>query len=136
MREGIAAVRTTPDVLQTPAAFVQVADITRDEIRLQFFGWVDQRSGNFGAARSESLRRCRARLREIGIDFGPPTMRLIESDTPAGTTPGDQRDVRVEGDARTATSAQESHEAVADAVERTRVEMGSTDLLKETAPRE
>jgi small-conductance mechanosensitive channel len=133
MRESIAAVRTTPDVLQTPQAFVQVADISRDEVRLQFFGWVDQRVGNFGTARSEAIRRSRARLKQIGIDFGPPIMRLVESsesDAPASAI------THAEGDASALASAEQSQVAVAEAVERTRVEMGATDLLKESAPRE
>jgi small-conductance mechanosensitive channel len=132
MRECIAAVRATPDVMQTPEAFVQVAGVTREEIQLQCYGWVDQHSANFGTTRSEAIRRSRARLQQTGIDFGPPILRLVETRDETLAEPVEP----VEGDGDALASERESLAAVAEAVKRTRVEMGSSDLLTESAPRE
>jgi small conductance mechanosensitive channel len=126
MREGLEAVRGVPDVLAEPAPSAQVADSTRDEVRMQFFGWVDQRSGNFGAARSEALRSVRARLQALGIDFGPPAMRLVSSsDTPARRRPA------AAAESPQAAPAEKPEQALTGAVQQARRELGEEDLLKE-----
>ncbi|MCQ4165595.1 mechanosensitive ion channel family protein [Tahibacter harae] len=144
LREGLQALRATPDVLPEPAPFVQLAEITREEMRVQFFAWVDQRSGNFGAARSEALRAVRQRLHELGVDFRPPALRLIAGDTPLpragvehlGTPPRAAAAPSVQAappaDAAAATNdAAPPQQAVAAAVAQARREMGEEDLLKE-----
>ncbi len=132
MREGLQAVRETADVLAEPKPSVQMAEVTRDEMRVQFFGWVDQRKGDFGRARSEALRAVRARLQTLGVDFGPPQMRLIASNDAAAAAERPRR-------AAAKTTAPEEPlepstphtEAIADAVQDARRELGSQDLLRE-----
>lgn len=135
MQEGLAAVRETPDVLADPAPSVQVAEVTREEMRVQFFGWVDQRMGNFGRARSEALRAVRARLQALGVDFGPPRMRLVASGpepTPL-TAPSEPRkpESRKPDAPAAVAAAPEPEHAVAAAVRQARSDMAGEDLLRE-----
>lgn len=134
MREGLQALRDTPDVLETPAPSVQLSEVTRDEVRLQFFGWVDQRSGDFGRARSEAMRGVRAKLQALGVEFGPPQMRLIASND-AALAP-DVRDVakvrpRPSATREAAPASVPATDAIADAVTEARRDLGSDDLLRE-----
>jgi len=151
LREGVQVLRATPDVLAEPAPSVQVAEVTREEVRLQFHAWVDQRSGNFGGARSEALRAVRARLLQLGVDFTPPVLRLVAQDATAlgGAKTPPHEAARRETPPRDAArgkppalpaSAPEQGEgpalarpqdAVAAAVADARRELGDEDLLKE-----
>ncbi|TDR44992.1 small-conductance mechanosensitive channel [Tahibacter aquaticus] len=146
MREGLQAVKDTPDVLAEPAPSVQLMEATREEIRVQFLAWVDQRQGNFGAARSEALRRARAHLKGLGVDFSPPTMRLVASNdgataarplagkpVPAASASPKPRPGAGE---TTAPAAARPDAAVADAVAEARRELGEQDLLKQDRNRE
>jgi len=131
MQAGLEAVRGTPGVMAEPAPFVQLKEVTRDELQIAFFAWVDQRGHDFGGTRSEALRRTRARLKTMGVDFGPPAMRLVTEATQPLPPPAR------EDEARVAPQAPQSEQAtVRAAVQQTRAEMGATDLLKESAPRE
>lgn len=129
MREGLQAVRETPDVLAQPAPFVQIARIARDEVSVQFFGWVDQRSGDFGRARSEAQRAVRARLQALGVDFGPPQMRLVASNAASVPPPIGAPRTRAAADA--APAAMPAERAIAAAVEDARRDLGTADLLRE-----
>ncbi|HSX62837.1 MAG TPA: mechanosensitive ion channel family protein [Tahibacter sp.] len=132
MREGLQAVRETADVLAQPAPSVQIAEIARDAVRVQFFGWVDQRRGDFGRARSEAQRAVRARLEALGVDFGPPQMRLVASNDaeamPEAASPS--RGVPPPRDTEAPPPAP-SGQAIAAAVEEARRELGAQDLLRE-----
>lgn len=131
MREGLQAVRDTPDVLAQPAPSVQIAEITRDEVRVQFFGWVDQRAGDFGRARSEAQRAVRVRLQSAGVDFGPPQMRLVASnDATAAAAPAPAETPRT-GAADAAPASTPAARAIASAVEEARRDLGADDLLRE-----
>lgn len=131
MREGLQAVRETADVLAQPAPFVQVAGIARDEVRVQFFGWVDQRSGDFGRARSEAQRAVRARLQALGVDFGPPQMRLVANNEAA--VPASARTSRTRAATDAAPAPLPAERAIASAVEDARRDLGAADLLRERA---
>ncbi|WP_313917755.1 mechanosensitive ion channel domain-containing protein [Tahibacter sp.] len=138
MREGLQAVCETADVLNEPEPSVQMAEVTREGMRVQFFAWVDQRNGDFGRARSEALRAVRARLQALGVDFGPPQMRLVASNDAAET-------VREPRNARTRRAASgepaepmepmersKPHaDVIVEAVRDARRELGSQDLLRE-----
>ena len=130
MREGLLAVRDTPDVLAQPAPSVQIAEIARDEVRVQFFGWVDQRNGDFGRARSEAQRAVRARLQALGVDFGPPQMRLIASNDASAPPPKPTRAPAARA-AETAPAPTPAAQAIASAVEDARRDLGADDLLRE-----
>ena len=146
MREGLQAVKETPDVLAEPAPSVQLMEATREEIRVQFLAWVDQRHGNFGAARSEALRRARAHLKGLGIDFSPPTMRLVASNDGALAARPAAAGKPVQAAApkppaagtgeASAPAAARPDAAVADAVAEARRELGEQDLLKQDRSRE
>jgi small-conductance mechanosensitive channel len=122
MQAVAAAVRATPDVLPDPKPSVELAAATREGWDLKVFGWVDQRTGNFFAARSEALRRSLVQLSTAGFDLGPRVYRVapVEAEAPR--------------ESRTADTVpelpQKDCSAVEEAVERTRAEMAGTDLLK------
>lgn len=132
LREGLQTLRATPDVLAEPAASVQVAEVTREELRVQFQAWVDQRSGNFGAARSEALRTVRARLQQLGVDFSAPALRLV---TPPDALPAPSASPEASPAVEEKPAAEAApplpQSAVADAVADARRELGDGDLLKE-----
>jgi small conductance mechanosensitive channel len=130
MAAGLEAVRGTPGVLDQPAAFVQLAEVTRDELRLQFFAWVDQAREDFFGVRSEALRRARARLKTMGVDFGPPAMRLVTEAAPS-VPPAAESENRAPPEPR-----EREQEGVRDAVQRTRAEMAGGDLMTVGAARE
>lgn len=129
MAAGLDAVRETPGVLDEPAPLVHLAEVTRDELRLQFFAWVDQTHDDFLDTRSEALRRARARLKTLGVDFGPPAMRLVTEAAPVQAPARESEHVAT-------APARDARDAVQAEVRRTRAEMGDSDLLKEHAVRE
>lgn len=130
MQHGLAQVTSTPDVLTEPAPFVQIQEASPDGTVLQFFAWVDQRSGNFGGARSEALRRTLEHLRKVGFDLGPPKYRL---DARMDTHESQPATPIVDGPP---VKAGETHAAIQAAVEKTREEMGDRDLLRNDARKE
>jgi small-conductance mechanosensitive channel len=126
---GQDAIGSTPDVLESPPPFVQVVQVGHERVQLQFFAWVDQRTGNFGNARSEAFRRVREKLESIGAYFGPPQLHLVSAaqasnqaasavPVPPAVTPATTPDERL---------------AVDTAIEMTRAEMGDSDLLRRGA---
>jgi small-conductance mechanosensitive channel len=132
MREGLQAVRETADVLAEPKPSVQMAEVTREEMRVQFFGWVDQRKGDFGRARSEALRAVRARLQALGVDFGPPQMRLVASNDTAVAAEKPRRAATKRAAPEEPMEPSTPHaEAIAEAVQDARRELGTQDLLRE-----
>lgn len=131
MREGLQAVRDTADVLAEPKPSVQMAEVTREEMRVQFFGWVDQRRGDFGRARSEALRAVRARLQALGVDFGPPQMRLVASNDTAATEKPRRAATKSAAPEEPMEPSTPHAEAIADAVQDARRELGAQDLLRE-----
>jgi small-conductance mechanosensitive channel len=132
MREGLQAVRETADVLAEPKPSVQMAEVTREEMRVQFFAWVDQRKGDFGRARSEALRAVRARLQALGVDFGPPQMRLVASNDTAAATEKPRRTAAKSAAPEEPTEpSTPDTDAIAGAVQDARRELGTQDLLRE-----
>ncbi len=132
MDAGLEALRQTPGVLADPAAFVQLKAVTREELQLQFFAWVDQRRGNFGQIRSEAIRHVRARLKTMGIIFAPPALRLVrDADADARARVEHETPVHAAPQTRESETA-----AVQNAVRQTRADMGETDLLRQRGARE
>ena len=126
LRVGLDAVSSAPGVLAEPKPFVQLNQLGRDVVQLQFFAWVDQRRANFGLARSEALRRARLQLERIGAYFGPPQLRLVTTQA----APSPQRAVTAPPEV---AEAHDERQAVDEAIEKTRSEMGSSDLLRSDA---
>jgi small conductance mechanosensitive channel len=125
---GLEALRATPGVLADPKPVVHVAEMTREELRLQFHGWVDQRESSFNDVRSEALRAARRALKNIGADFRPAAFRLVqEADAPA---PPAAAGVAQEPVEPVIPPAQSDPAAVQDAVRETRAEMGDTNLMQ------
>jgi small conductance mechanosensitive channel len=133
LRVGLEAIASTPGVLATPKPFVQLNELGRDVARLQCFAWVDQRNADFGLARSEALRRARTALSGIGAYFGPPQLQLVAAQTEVAI-PREQHPTVATTPA--AAPANEQRRAVDEAIEKTRSEMGSTDLLRSHRLRE
>lgn len=131
LRVGLEALGSTPGVLSTPKPFVQLHQLGRDVVQLQCFAWVDQRSANFGLARSEALRLTRSALAGIGAYFGPPQLRLVAARPEPVTAPP-----AATSRSPTDTQAHDERHAVDGAIEQTRAEMGGSDLLSSGRTRE
>jgi len=76
MRVGIAALRALPYVLDEPEPSAWVCDVGDSNIRLRFFGWVDQRAADFFKARSLSIQACKVALESAGFALPEPIYRL------------------------------------------------------------
>jgi small conductance mechanosensitive channel len=127
LEEGLAELESVPGVLRAPAPAVVLQRAGRDGMDVQFLAWADQRASNFGWVRSEAIRRVRARLRRRGVSFNGPTLMLTRN--PATEAEPEARVLL--GPAPPSDTA-----ALAPAVEASRAEMGSNDLLPAQGPSE
>jgi small conductance mechanosensitive channel len=126
LEQGLAALKAVPGVLDTPAAAVVLQRANRTLMDVQFLGWADQRQSNFGWVRSEAIRRVRSELRSHGVQFGSPSQRQRQ---PAAAADDDARALRD-------PAPQSDTAALASAVEASRADMGSSDLLPARGPSE
>jgi small conductance mechanosensitive channel len=129
LRVGIDALGSAQGVLADPKPFVQVDQVGRDRVQLQFFAWVDQRVANFGQARSEALRSVRTRLEDIGAYFGPPLLRLVTQAEPIGDD-APEGSPRRPASVSLAPETSDERSAVQEAITKTRAEMEGRDLLR------
>jgi small conductance mechanosensitive channel len=124
LEQGLAALKSVPGVLDTPAPAVVLQRANRNLMDVQFLGWADQRESNFGWVRSEAIRRVRSGLRRHGVLFGGPLQ--------AQQKPAAADDARALRD----PAPQSDTDALAPAVEASRADMGSSDLLPARGPSE
>jgi small conductance mechanosensitive channel len=127
LEQGLAELKSVPGVLAQPAPAAALQRAGRDGMDVVFLGWVDQRASNFGWVRSEAIRRVRGRLRRHGVPFHGPTLMLRRS----ASTDGEPDASALAGPVPPSDTA-----ALAPAVEASRAEMGSNDLLPAQGPSE
>lgn len=84
-REAMAGVE---GVLAEPPTRAQVMALGDSSVKVRYFGWVDQRSHDFGQVMSEAIRGVKLALERGGIDMPEPIYRVQVSDRPgAAATP-------------------------------------------------
>jgi len=76
MQTGLGAVSALDFVLNDPAPGAVIASVGDSNIVIRFSGWVDQRSANFGKARSLSIRAAMRVLEAQGFTLPEPIYRL------------------------------------------------------------
>ncbi len=130
---GVGVLERLPGVLEEPAPVSVIVEIGDSSVPLRFFGWVDQRSTDFGQARSESIRLVKEGLESAGIELPEPIYRVrtepfqAVSGARPPTTPDIQlrSDITLKGDP-IIEQIDEEREAGDD----------ESDLLDSSAPRE
>ena len=96
---GIRVLRDMQGVLDEPEPFALVEALADSNVRLDFYGWVDQRSADFLKVRSEAIRLVKRALDAAGIAMPEPTqsIRLLSPEAvrpaPEGPAPPQVRDV-------------------------------------------
>jgi small conductance mechanosensitive channel len=143
LTEGLAELRAVEGVLAMPEPAVTLQRAARDAVEFQFTGWVDQRRTNFGWVRSEAIRRVRSRLRDNGVLFStaPPPAPAAPAKPATKPATGAERAPRAaepiappemvaESRQPLAAGHESETDALLPAVQATRDEMGSGDLLK------
>ncbi len=70
---GIEQLRTVQGVSADPAPTAQVVELGDSDVRLEFYGWVDQREASFVKVSSEAVRRIKDRMDEAGVDLPIPS---------------------------------------------------------------
>jgi small-conductance mechanosensitive channel len=73
---GVDVLERMPGVLGDPAPFSIIVEIGDSSVPVRFFGWVDQRSTDFGRAKSEAIRLVKEGLEAAGIELPEPIYRV------------------------------------------------------------
>jgi small-conductance mechanosensitive channel len=103
---GVDVLERMPGVLGDPAPFSIIVEVGDSSVPIRFFGWVDQRSTDFGRAKSEAIRLVKEGLEAAGIELPEPIYRVRTEPfqptepSPRTTTPELQlrSDISVKGD--------------------------------------
>ncbi len=136
---GIEAIASLEGVLDTPPPRAFIASLGDSNVQVRFLGWVDQRSHDFAAVKSEAIRLAKTALEAAGMDMPEPIYRLqLQSFEAAPSSPAHapSRGVVTDGEAAVDTRARDE---IGTRIELERAMDPSTrgrDLLDETAPRE
>jgi small-conductance mechanosensitive channel len=73
---GVSVLRRMPGVLDDPAPSSVIVEVGDSSVPIRYFGWVDQRTTDFGPARSESIRLVKEGLEAAGIELPEPIYRV------------------------------------------------------------
>jgi small conductance mechanosensitive channel len=86
---GIEVLRATPGVLEDPPPQALVEALGDSNVTIRYLGWVDQRTADFLAVKSEAIRRVKEALDAAGISLPEPTyrVRLRRDEAPAEPLP-------------------------------------------------
>ena len=129
-RLGIEVLQATPGVLADPLPQALIEDLGESNVVIRYFGWVDQRTTDFLAVKSEAIRRVKEALDAAGISLPEPIYRVRlqrEAKRPAprpAPEPGERP--RADVARRHVVERQADAERAAE----------GADLLDPTAPRE
>lgn len=87
---GLAMLRDMRGVIDDPAPSGLIVGYGNGTMALRFFGWVDQRSADFGLVRSEAIRLVKDALEGAGVDLPSPEYRVTLGESAAsGARPAD-----------------------------------------------
>lgn len=75
-RLGLDALRSIDGVMKDPAPFMTIDELGDSSVICTFYGWVDQRSNDFTAVRSEAVRRVKVTFDKEGFDMPEPIYRI------------------------------------------------------------
>ncbi len=80
---AIDAMRDLPFLLTDPPPIGMIKTVGDSNIVLELFGWIDQRSADFGKARSHAIREAKNALEDGGFTLPEPIYRLRIDQAPA-----------------------------------------------------
>ena len=63
-------------VMTDPAPFMLVEDLGDYNVLVRFFGWVDQRTADFGKVRGEAIRQVKTTLEDAGVEMPEPVQTI------------------------------------------------------------
>eukprot|EP00903_Cladosiphon_okamuranus_P004167 g4165.t1 len=73
---GLAAMKSSPGILQDPKPSVSVDSLGDSTVILRFFGWLDQRESDFLKTKSETIRLVKMAYDAAGIEMPEPIYRV------------------------------------------------------------
>ena len=130
-RLGIEVLQATPGVLSDPLPQALIEDLGESNVVIRYLGWVDQRTTDFLAVKSEAIRRVKEALDAAGISLPEPSYRVrLQRDAKrpevAPTAPEPRARARADVGRRDVLERQADAERAAE----------GPDLLDPAAPRE
>lgn len=73
---GVETLASIDGLLAEPPPRAQIIGLGDSSVKVRYFGWVDQRSHDFGTVMGESIRRVKLALERAGLDMPEPTYRV------------------------------------------------------------
>lgn len=126
-------------LLEDPPPRAQIIGLGDSSVQVRYYGWVDQRSHDFGLVKGEAIRRVKLALEQAGLDMPEPTYRLhLYNADAAAAPPVAAAKKTASRQARTGQRAADTR-ARADIerqIEREQSVAGGENLLDPGAPRE
>ena len=111
----------------------QVMALGDFSVKLRFFGWVDQRSHDFGIVTGEAIRRVKLALEHAGVDMPEQTYRVQVSNQAPAAAPAPAPPASTESESAVDTRARDDIDRQIDQEQR---ETSGENLLDPSAPRE
>ena len=130
---GVEALAGMDGLLAEPPPRAQVMALGDFSVKLRFFGWVDQRSHDFGIVTGEAIRRVKLALEHAGVDMPEPTYRVQVSNQAPAAAPAPAPPVSTESESAVDTRARDDIDRQIDQEQR---ETSGENLLDPSAPRE
>lgn len=87
---GTDALRAMKSVVDEPAPYALVDELGEHQVRVRFYGWVDQQSHDWRRTRSEARRQVKRALDRAGIEPGVPARRIEISEREARAEVSDE----------------------------------------------
>jgi small-conductance mechanosensitive channel/uncharacterized protein YunC (DUF1805 family) len=92
---GMATLGDMPGVTDEPEPFLRIDQLGDSSVVVRVHGWVDQRSHDYGAVRTEAIRRIKEAFDEAGYDMPEPIYRVsMTQAAPAAKRPAPRADHR------------------------------------------
>ncbi|KFL36494.1 mechanosensitive ion channel family protein [Arenimonas donghaensis] len=134
---GVETLRGIDGLLAEPPPRAQVMALGDSSVKVRYFGWVDQRSHDFGTVMGEAIRRVKVGLERAGVDMPEPTYRLqvTNKDAPAARTATPPAAAGGTGDAETSVDTR-ARTDIDRQIDREQRDSAGENLLDPNAPRE
>ena len=132
-------------VMADPPTRAQVMALDDSSVKVRYFGWVDQRSHDYGLVMSEAIRSVKLALERGGIDMPEPIYRVQLSERPAAVPVPAPSPGRPSSEPVPPPTATDAAQAAVDTrlrpeldpqIDQEQRETGREDLLDPNAPRE
>ncbi|GAB2651012.1 mechanosensitive ion channel family protein [Arenimonas aestuarii] len=130
---GVEALAGVDGLLAEPPPRAQVMALGDFSVKVRFFGWVDQRSHDFGTVMGEAIRRVKLALEGAGVDMPEPTYRVQVSNQAPAPAPAPAPKGTRQGEASVDTRARDDIDRQIDQEQRG---TSGENLLDPSAPRE